>query len=231
MGLAGIQAGVAHFVHDLQRHAQDLRRDEAQADVEVQQQLGQAMDGAAEAQVAHHGDLQPVDAPHLLLKREQVEQGLGGVLARAVAGVDHRDAGRLGGHLGRTDLRVAQDDDVGVLLQGADGVAQRLALADRAKLHALGDGDDTAAQALHGGDERGAGARARLIKQAGQHPSLQQIDAVNAIDHGPHLLGPAEDVAQPLAVKLIDGQDVPAGHAVGHLAVGPKTGLQLLEIE
>ncbi len=54
---------------------------------------------------------------------------------------------------------------------------------------------------------------------------------MDAIDHLAHLLGAAEDVAQPLAVELIDGEDVPAGHAVGNLAVAAELGFQCFQIE
>ena len=111
----------------------------------------------------------------------RVEQGLGGMFACAVAGVEDRHAGVVGGQLGRARLRVAQDDDVGILLQGAHRVGQGLALADGAELHALGDRDDRAAQPLHGGNEGGAGARAWFVEQAGQDVPFQQVNAADAL--------------------------------------------------
>jgi len=59
---------------------------------------------------------------------------------------------------------------------------------------------------------------------------------VDAIDHLAHLLGAAEDVAQLLAVELIDREDVPAGHAVGGVTIDgvtvcAKPRFQFIQIE
>ena len=81
--------------------------------------------------VAADRDLQPFDPPEPPAHGERVEQGLGRMLAGAVAGVDHRavhDPGDVGG--GALGL-VADDEDVGPhRVQGQRGVPQALALAD-----------------------------------------------------------------------------------------------------
>ena len=56
--------------------------------VAVEQQAGQRVDGAPEAQVAQHGDVQVLNAAQLALDGEGVEQGLRGVLADTVASVE-----------------------------------------------------------------------------------------------------------------------------------------------
>ncbi len=68
----------------------------------------------------------------MLADRVAVEQGLGGVLVPAVAGVDHRGVGPLGDLSGHARGGVADDDGVDAHgLDGLDGVAERLALLHR----------------------------------------------------------------------------------------------------
>ncbi len=55
------------------------------------------MDGASVLEVADHCDGDAVDGADLLADGEDVEEGLGGMLASAVAGVDHRSVAELGG--------------------------------------------------------------------------------------------------------------------------------------
>ena len=79
-------------------------------DIVVDQQLGQAVDGAAIFQVTDHGNLEAVDSSQLFTNGEQIQQRLGRMLAHAVAGIDHRLAGIVRRGRGRTDLRVANDE-------------------------------------------------------------------------------------------------------------------------
>nr|GFC62214.1 hypothetical protein [Tanacetum cinerariifolium] len=60
-----------------------------------------------------------------------VEQGLGGVLVRAVAGIDNRGRGLAGYHAGQAGVAVAHHDVVGTHgLEGLDGFAHRLAFGN-----------------------------------------------------------------------------------------------------
>jgi len=74
---------------------------------------------------------------------EGVEQGLGGMFANAVAGVDDRLVRGLGGDGRRADLGMAEHDHVGVAFERTDGVGQALALGNRGVFD-LVDGDDGA---------------------------------------------------------------------------------------
>ena len=73
--------------------------------------------------------VEPGDAAELLVDRVEVEQGLRRVLVRPVACVDDVRRGRVGDDLRRADVRVAEDDDVGVVRADRQRrVLQRLAL-------------------------------------------------------------------------------------------------------
>ena len=122
----------------------------------------------------------------------------------------------LGGQRGGADLGVADDDDVGIAAQGPDGVGQALALGHGGIPHFV-DGDDRSAQPLHGGHERGRRAGRGLIEQVGQDLALEQIERADPLDHGPHLVGHAEDVFQVGPAELFDREDVfpvPGRHLV-----------------
>ena len=214
MRLAHGDARVDHLVHDHQRQAEEFRRHEAQCDVVLRQQFGQRVHCASVAQIAHHRDLEAIDTAKLLPDGVQIQQRLGGMLARAVACVDDRHAGVVGGHLGRADFRVAQDDGIAVLFQRAHGVGQCFALAHRTELNPLRNRDHAAAQPLHGCDKRGAGARARLVEEAGQHVAAQQVAHAVLLDHGAHRLRLLKNVSHILAVELRHRQNILAGEAV-----------------
>ena len=103
------------------------------------------------------------------------------------------------GRQGRgADLRMAQHDHIGIALQGAHGIGQRLALGDRGVAH-LVDRDHAAAQALHRRGEGGRGAGGRLVEQVGQDLALEQVEGAHACDHLVHLVGHAKDILQVVA--------------------------------
>ena len=94
----------------------------------------------------------------------QVEQGLGGMLVHAVAGVEDRQAGLCFQQPGRAGGVVAQDDGFGSEgAQGEAGVFERLALFNAGT--EAGDQRGVRAQRLCGQLEAGAGARGRLVKE------------------------------------------------------------------
>ena len=82
--------------------------------------------------VADDRDVQPFEPAELLLDRVEVEQRLRRMLVLAVAGVDDVRVGHARDELRRTDLRMPDDDHVGVVRAERErGVLQRLALVDR----------------------------------------------------------------------------------------------------
>ena len=145
----GLRDALLFQLHDdFRRHAQDIRRNVIDVHPEQRQQARQRMNSAPIFQVAQHGHCQPVHAVQLFEDREQVEQGLGGMLAYPVASVNDRLAGVFGRQGRSADLGVAQDDHIGIALQGAHRIRQGLAFGDRGVAHFV-DRDDAAAQALH----------------------------------------------------------------------------------
>ena len=192
---------LAQLVEDLAREAQHVRAHEAQLHVEQRQQAGEGVDRAAVLQISQHGDGEAVDPPGLLNDGEQVEQGLGGVLADAVAGVDDRLARVSRRLLSGPDLWVSEHDDACVALEAADRVRQALALGDGGVAH-LVDRDDAAAESLHGRVEARSGPGGGLVEEVGEDLSFEQVEAADPRDHLTHLPRHAEDVLQVGAAKL-----------------------------
>ena len=82
--------------------------------------------------VADDRDVQPLEPAELLAHRVEVEQRLRRVLVLAVAGVHDMRVRYTRDELRRADLRMADDDHVGVVGAERDRrVLQRLALVDR----------------------------------------------------------------------------------------------------
>jgi hypothetical protein len=75
---------------------------------------------------------------------------------------------------------MAKHDGIGIAIDDADGVLQRLTLRDGAELNA-NRGLDLTAQALEGGAEGKPSARAGLEEQVGQQFSPQHVGAFGAI--------------------------------------------------
>ena len=114
------------------------------------------------------------------------------------------------------DLVVPQHDDVGVTLERAHGVGQRLALRHRRVPH-LADGNDGAAEPLHRGHEGRLRARGRLVEEVRENLPLQQVDGADVLHHGAHGLGDAEDVLEVVAAELGHGENVFSVEAAGAL--------------
>ena len=97
IGFADGDVLVAQFVGLIQGQAKDLRRDKVYLHVVHTQQPSEGVHRAPILQVTHHGHPQAINVSQFLLDGEQVQQGLGGVLASAVAGIDNRHTGVVGG--------------------------------------------------------------------------------------------------------------------------------------
>ena len=165
-------------------------------------------------QVAHHCDGQSVHFAQFFHNRKEIEQGLGGMLAHAVARVDHRLLCVIGGGGGGAYFRVTDDDHIRVAFQGADGVGQALAFGDRAVLDIV-DGDDLTAQPHHRRHKAGTGAGGGFIEKVGEDFALEQVRAAEALHQHPHFVGHAGDVLQFGPVKLTDAENVLPGEGRG----------------
>jgi hypothetical protein len=117
------------------------RRHIVELDVKEREQAGEGVHRPPVLEVADHGHREAVQlAPELRADRVCVEQCLGGVLPRPVAGVEDGLGGRSGRDRGAALLRVPQDDRVGVALHRLDAVRQRLALDGAGRRLQMGGG-------------------------------------------------------------------------------------------
>ncbi len=164
--------------------------------------------------VADEGDVEPVERPDLALDRVEVEQGLGGVLVLAVAGVDDRGVGVAGGHLARPDGGVADDEDVRrVGVEGDDGVLERLPLL-HARAGAL-DVDDVGGEALARQLERRRGARRCLEEHVDDGPAAEGRHLLDVAGHDlGEAVADAQDARDLRPVEVADGQQRASCHAL-----------------
>lgn len=214
MGFAGVEFNIDDFVHDFEGEAENFRGDEAEADVVLGEEAGKGVDGTTEAEVTDHGDFEAVDLAEFLANGEEVEEGLGGMFASAITGVDDRHAGVVGGDFGRADFGVAEYDGIGILFESTDGVGEGFPFADGAEFDTGGDGDDATAKPFHGGDEGGAGAGTGFVEEAGEDVAAEEVGATTMLDHGTHFAGTLKDVFDDVTVELGDGEDVLVKKAV-----------------
>ena len=160
--------------------------------------------------VAADGDQQPLDAALVAADGERVEQRLGRVLVRAVAGVDHRAIDFLRQQFDGAGGVVAHHQDV--RMHGVERhrrVDERLALADRGVAHR--HVHHVGAEPLAGEFERGLGAGRGLEEQVDLGAAAQRgallLDLPVEVDE---LLGEIEQPGDLLARKPFDPQQVPA---------------------
>lgn len=99
-----------------------LGGDKVDGAVVVLEQLAQRVHGTTVLEVTNEGDGKTVGGTKLLTDGEEVEEGLGRVLARAVASVDDRVVSSFGGNVGTVIAGMAEDDGVTILVKGTDGV-------------------------------------------------------------------------------------------------------------
>ncbi len=111
---------------------QRARRDDAGANIHGAEQQQVRAGDAGIGDIAADGDGEPGKVTLVLADGEGIEQRLGGVFMRAVAGIDHRAADLLAEEFHRTGRSVPDDDDVGLHgVEGRRGIDQCLALAHR----------------------------------------------------------------------------------------------------
>ncbi len=159
--------------------------------------------------VTADGDDQALDAPLVAADGERIEQRLGRMLVRAVAGIDHRAIDFPGEQLDRPGGVMAHHDEVGVHgIERHRGVDQRLALAHGggADRHVHDVGAEPFAREL----ERGLGTGRHLEEQVDQGAPAQRrlllLDLAVEIDE---MLGEVEQAQNLLARKPLDPQQMP----------------------
>ena len=131
------------------------------------------MDRSAIAQVTCEDDLQPVKAPVRLLNGEEVQHGLGWMVASAVTSVQNRHLCRILGVLSGTLPWMAHRDDIGVSIHHLNGVEQGFALHHRGRLD-IAEVHHIATEALHGRFKGHSGAGAGFKEQIAQNFALEQ---------------------------------------------------------
>ena len=172
---------------------------------EPRQRIDEGVDGAAAFEVAGDRDLHIAQAFVLRAQREEIAQRLGRVLVAAVAAIDHRDLRIFGGQARGAVARMADDDDVGIVRNDADGVGQAFALGGGTDRR-IGAGDIGAAEAEHRALERQPCARRRLVEQARQDEFGRQIGAapnpVGDVFVGEFLQKPLRDLEDRLDLLI-----------------------------
>ena len=139
------------------------------------------------------------------------------MLAPAVAAVDDRHAGPLGGLVRRALLEVAHDDHVAVELQHLDRVLDRLLVQVAGARHlGVGEAGDVPAQAVHGGLVRQAGAGGWLVEGRHQRLLLEQVDVAPVARDRLHLSATSKTRKNSLTFELLERQNVTA-HETTHV--------------
>src|SRR2546426_356205 len=125
-----------HLLEDLRRHLEGRRAHEREVSTELRERVRERVDRAAVLQIADEGDVLALERAFLVPDRVQVEERLRRMLARTVAGVDHRLLGEFRGETRGALARVAKHDRVAVRLDHPDPVREGLPLLDRGTLRA-----------------------------------------------------------------------------------------------
>ena len=158
--------------------------------------------------IADDRDLEPGDPPLGLTDREDVEQALGGVLVRAVAGVDDRGLEVAREVPGRARGLVADDEDVDA--HGLDvlrRVDEGLALLGRAAF--LLKVDDVGGEPLRGEPEADPRARAGLEEEVDDDAPAERRDLLDrARADLAKALGGVEDELDLVLRQLLEAQEV-----------------------
>ena len=137
------------------------------------EQVGERAHRAALRQVSHHGDLQTVDRSNFFADRVKVKQSLGGMLARAVTGVDDGGFGDGSSTLRGPHLVMADDNHVRVAIENLDGVFQGFTLGHGGKLGGVFRGNDSPSQPVHGGFKGEARAGGGFVEERGHNALLK----------------------------------------------------------
>ena len=230
---------VADRAAELLDPARDQRRrpDEHRLGTDEEQRLDERAGDARVEDVADDRDRDAVEAPERLADREEVEQRLRRVLVLPVPGVDDVRAGRRGDELRRADVRMADDDHVGVVLrQRLRRVPQRLALVDRraggAERHRV------RGEPLGGELEARERARRRLVEEVEDEPAAERRQLLHlAVERPRRVRGPCRGCARrrcvvrsptPRRWRVAGGRSSRASRRLEHDPVDP---VDLLELD
>ena len=169
MRVRDAQAGSHVFEFARHPHRRAAQRDSR---AEFREEMNIRASDAAVENVAENRDVPAFEAAFAIADGERVEQGLRGMLVRAIARIEHGNFEALGDEFGRAGGSVANHDAVGAHgFDGADRVDQRFALFQargfRLKRHRIG------AESRGGGGEADARARGRLEKSDGDRLAAQ----------------------------------------------------------
>ena len=195
------------------------RPDQRDARAELGQRPDIGTRHAAEEDVAADDDVEVFPlalAAEPFAHGEGVEQRLGRMLVRAVAGVDEVGLEPFGQELRRARGGMAQDDEIGLhRLEHLAGVLQRLALAEGTR--GAVDGNDVGVEARGGQLERGARARARLDEEIHHRAALERGRFLHAareqiLEGAPGI----EDQFNLGPVQFADGEEVLARPGGAH---------------
>ena len=165
------------------------------------------MGGAAVAQVADQGDIDPVDG-HGLAYRVEVEQGLGRVLAGTVTGIDDRYRGKLGSEPCSAFFRVADHDSIRIPAHDPDGIGKGLPFCHGTGLDAA-HRERCAPEARHGGFKGHACAGTGFKKEDGKDLAAKSIFIILFLID---LCRMIQQVVDLLPVKVSDGNDMSRCH-------------------
>ena len=161
--------------------------------------------------VAADRDRETLDAAEIAPDGERVEQRLGRMLVRAVAGVDHRAIDLAGEQMHRAGVMMPHHQNVGPHgVQGHGGVDQRLALFDARRAHR--HVHHVRAEPLAGEFERRLGAGRRLEEQIDLGAAAQGRALLLDLPRDRHrFIGEIEQRNDLLARQMLDAKKVALG--------------------
>ena len=199
---------LVEVVLDVISHRHLRGRDEADANVaKFAEQVGERTHGAALSQISDHSNAEVAEPPEFFADGVKVEQGLGGVLADAVAAIDDGDAGNRGGARGGAHFAVAQHNHVGIAVEDSYRVLEGLALRNRRELAGVFGRDHAPPQAQHRRFKRKARARRGLVKERGHNAAVILASTAAPSDLF-HPIGQLKKRLNRLEVELLGFDDV-----------------------
>ncbi len=150
------------------------------------------MDRPAVLEVPQQDDPKARERPERFLQRREIEERLSGVLARAIAGVDHGPVGGARGEPGRPLVRVTNHDRVGVRAEHADRIVEALSLPERSG-SGVSDRKTVPSQPVDRGLEGEARPGGRLEERHRDDLFRQRLRDLGSLRVRDHLSGAREE--------------------------------------
>ena len=189
--------------------------DKPELDVlELAQEIRQRAHRAAVGEVSDHRHPDAVDLRQLGADGEQVEQGLGRMLARAVPRIDDWDVADRGGAFGRALFPMPQDDHVRIAAHDSDGVFESLAFGRGGEFAGVVGAHRLAAEAQHGRLERKPGAGGWFVEESRHH--LARQPAHETVRLALDLLGTREQLLEEGPTELLALDYMPESRRNSH---------------